>query len=222
MTGLTDSTAPTVCLTFDNGPTRGITEPVLDLLAEHAVPATFFAIGRKLATPKGRQLGQRIVESGHQLGGHTWTHSVQFGLADDEVVADELARTRSAVDAAGGDGLLFRPYGAGGVIDDRLMSTFGAATLRSLGYTCVLWNVLPGDWRDHDGWVDVALSNIDRHECSVVVLHDVADAALGHLDEFLTALERRGTNWSQSFPDDCTPIRRGMPTASFDTLCATS
>ena len=101
---MTEPSAPSVCLTFDNGPTPGITEPVLEVLAEHAVPATFFAIGRKLATPNGQQLGQRIVESGHQLGGHTWTHSVQFGLADDEVVADELARTRAAVDAAGGNG----------------------------------------------------------------------------------------------------------------------
>jgi len=215
-------TVPRVCLTFDNGPTPGVTEPVLDLLAQHAVPATFFAIGRKLATPNGQRLAQRVVESGHQLGAHTWTHSVQFGLADDDVVADELARTRSAVDAVGGNGLLFRPYGAGGVIDDRLMSAFGAATLRELGYTCVLWNVLPGDWRDQDGWVDAALSDIDRHQCSVVVLHDVVDAALGHLDEFLTAVDQRGAEWSQTFPDDCTPIRDGVPTASFDTLCAMS
>jgi len=210
--------AAVVCVTFDNGPTPGITEPVLDVLDQHRVPATFFAIGRKLATPQGRILGQRIVESGHQLGGHTWTHSVQFGVADDGVVDDELSRTSAAVDAAGGNGLLFRPYGAGGVIDDRLMSAFGAATLRSRGYTCVLWNVLPGDWRDPDGWVDVAMSDIDQHECSVVVVHDVADAALDHLDEFLTAAERRGVVWSQAFPEECTPIRDGVPTTSYDTL----
>jgi len=218
----TRSVRPTVCLTFDNGPTPGITEPVLDLLADHGVPATFFAIGRKLTTPPGQQLGQRIVEAGHQLGGHTWTHSVQFGLAADNVVDGELSRTRAAVDAAGGDGLLFRPYGAGGVIDERLMSPFGASALRSLGYTCVLWNVLPGDWRDQDGWVDAALAGIDGQQCPVVVLHEVADAALGHLDEFLTAVEQRGVEWSMTFPDDCTPIRDGLPTSSFGTLCPTT
>src|SRR4051794_26538371 len=217
---MTPGAAPVVCLTFDNGPTPGITEPVLDILGQHGVPATFFAIGRKLATDRGQRLGQRIVQSGHQLGGHTWTHAVQFGLADNQVVMDELAGTRSAVDAVGGDGLLFRPYGAGGVIDSRLMSKFGAATLCSLAYTCVLWNVLPGDWRDQDGWVDAALSEIDQHPCSVVVLHDVVDAALDHLDEFLTAVEQRGVVWSQNFPDECTPIRNGQPTSSFDTLCS--
>ena len=155
-------TAPIVSLTFDNGPTPGVTEPVLDILATHSVQATFFAIGRKLATEEGTALGQRIVSEGHRLGGHTWSHSLQFGVADDRVIDEELASTRSAVDAAGGDGLLFRPYGAGGLIDDRLMNAYGATTLCSLGYTCVLWNVLPGDWRDAAGWVDQALTDIDR------------------------------------------------------------
>ncbi len=211
-------TTSVVTLTFDNGPTPGVTEPVLDLLAAHAVPATFFAIGHKLATAGGQDLGRRILADGHRLGGHTWTHAVQFGAADDAEVADELARTRTAVESAGGDGLLFRPYGAGGVIDDRLMSRFGATTLCSLGYTCVLWNVLPGDWRDPDGWVDRALAEIEAHPWSVVVLHDVVDAALARLDEFLTVAQRHDPTWSQGFPDECTPIRDGTPTSSFDTL----
>jgi peptidoglycan/xylan/chitin deacetylase (PgdA/CDA1 family) len=212
-------TAPVVTLTFDNGPTPGITEPVLDILGAHSVSATFFAIGQKLATPDGHALGQRIVSEGHQLGGHTWSHSIQFGLADDAVIDDELSRTRAVVDAAGGDGLLFRPYGAGGVIDDRLMSSFAATTLCSHGYTCVLWNVLPGDWRDSTGWVEHALNHIDRNPWSVVVLHDVVNAALPRLDEFLTTIARRDPIWSQDFPDECTPIRNGSPTPSFDTMC---
>jgi peptidoglycan-N-acetylglucosamine deacetylase len=212
-------TAPIVTLTFDNGPTPGVTEPVLDLLARHSVKATFFAIGRKLATKEGNALGRRIVGEGHRLGGHTWSHSVQFGVAESGVIDDELARTRSAVDAAGGDGLLFRPYGAGGVIDDRLMNAFGAATLCTLGYTCVLWNVLPGDWRDPTGWVDPALTDIDALPWSVVVLHDVVDAALPRLDEFLTTIALRDPAWSQDFPDECTPIRNGSATSSFATLC---
>jgi peptidoglycan-N-acetylglucosamine deacetylase len=210
---------PVVTLTFDNGPTPGITEPVLELLAERRVHATFFAIGRNLASPAGQALGRRIVGEGHRLGGHTWSHAVQFGGADDRVVAEELTRTRAVVEEAGGDGLLFRPYGAGGVIDDRLMSSFGSTSLCASGSTCVLWNVVPGDWKDQAGWVDLALSEIDRLPWSVVVLHDVADAALPRLDEFLGAAATRNPIWSQEFPDECTPIRNGEATASFDTLC---
>jgi peptidoglycan/xylan/chitin deacetylase (PgdA/CDA1 family) len=213
---------PHISLTFDNGPTPGITEAVLDVLAAHAIPATFFGIGRKLATPEGQELGRRIVREGHRLGGHTWSHAIQFGAADNAVITDELTRTQVAVGDVGGDRLLFRPYGAGGVIDDRLMSTFGATTLCARGYTCVLWNVLPGDWRNPDGWVDVALTDVGRHPWSVVVLHDVVDAALAGLDHFLTTVQRDGVEWSQSFPDECTPIREGSPTSSFATLCTIS
>lgn len=211
--------ASTVTLTFDNGPTPGVTEGVLDVLAAHRLAATFFAIGNKLATPRGLELGRRVVAAGHRLGGHTWTHSVQFGTADEGTVIDELERCRTAVDAAGGDASLFRPCGAGGVIDERLMSSFGAQRLCALGCTCVLWNVLPGDWRDQHGWVEAALMGIDQHPWSVVVLHDVADAALPRLDELLVRLPPQ-TTWSQDFPDSCTPIRDGRPTATFDMLLA--
>jgi peptidoglycan-N-acetylglucosamine deacetylase len=207
----------TVCLTFDNGPTPGVTEAVLDVLAAHDVAATFFAIGRKLDTAAGRRLGRRIVDAGHRLGGHTYSHAIQFGVADDAVVAEELARTRTAVEAAGGDGLLFRPYGAGGVIDSRLMSASAAGSLCDHGYTCVLWNVVPGDWRDQSGWVDGAIAGISSTPEPVVVLHDIDDAALPHLAEFF---ERAGDDvtWTQQLPEACTPIRDGVPTASFDLL----
>ena len=205
------------CLTFDNGPTPGVTEAVLDVLAAHDVPATFFAIGRKLDTPAGGELGRQVVAAGHRLGGHTYTHDVQFGSADPSVVADQVSRMREAVEAVGGDGLLFRPYGAGGVIDARLMSASAADSLCAHGYTCVLWNVLPGDWRDQEGWVDVAVAGIESTRDPVVVLHDVDDAALPRLAEFLDRVSSSVT-WTQEFPDASTPIRRGVPTSSFDML----
>lgn len=204
-------------LTFDNGPTPGVTEAVLDVLAARRVLATFFAIGSKLDSPEGRGLGRHIVAAGHRLGGHTYTHDVQFGAADAGVVADQLARTRAVVEAVGGDGLLFRPYGAGGVIDSRLMSTAAAGCLCAQGYTCVLWNVLPGDWRDQVGWVDAALAGIASTPSPVVVLHDISGGAMPRLAEFL---DRTGDDvtWTQDLPDACTPIRGGFPTASFDML----
>ncbi len=86
-------TTPLVTLTFDNGPTPGVTDPVLEVLAAHSVAATFFAIGRNLATAGGRELARHILDGGHRLGGHTWSHSFQFGGADDTTVTEELART---------------------------------------------------------------------------------------------------------------------------------
>ena len=41
-----------VSITFDNGPTPGITDRVLDILAERRVPATFFVVGQRLEAPE--------------------------------------------------------------------------------------------------------------------------------------------------------------------------
>ena len=72
--------------------------------------------------PAGRRLVERALAEGHLVGSHTWSHTVPFGHAGDADVDRELDDGRRAVADAGGDGQLFRPYGAGGAIDDRLMS----------------------------------------------------------------------------------------------------
>ena len=70
---------PVVSLTFDNGPTAGVTERVLDILNTRDVPATFFVVGTNLADPHGRRASERAVADGHRLGGHTWSHTIPFG-----------------------------------------------------------------------------------------------------------------------------------------------
>jgi peptidoglycan/xylan/chitin deacetylase (PgdA/CDA1 family) len=45
-----------VTVTFDNGPTPGVTDAVLDVLADRGVPATFFVVGERLLDPSARAL----------------------------------------------------------------------------------------------------------------------------------------------------------------------
>jgi peptidoglycan/xylan/chitin deacetylase (PgdA/CDA1 family) len=210
--------APTVTLTIDNGPTPGITERVLDVLAARSVPAIFFAVGRNAADPAGRRLLERALADGHLVGSHTWSHTVTFGGAPDAAVDRELDDGRRAVADAGGDPQLFRPFGAGGAIDDRLMSAHGASRLLADGCTCVLWSSVPGDWLDPAGWPDAALADIAGRPWTVTVLHDVAGAALERLDDFLARCADRGVTFTTEVPDACTPIRAGAPTSSYELL----
>jgi len=205
-------------LTIDNGPTPGVTERVHEILQARGVEAMFFVVGRNVVDDAGRRLVEQAVAAGHLVGSHTWSHTVTFGQAGDGDVDRELDDGRRAVADAGGDGQLFRPYGAGGAIDDRLMSRHGAERLIADGCTCVLWNSVPGDWLDPTGWMTNALDDVARHPWSVVVLHDVPDAALGRLDEFLARCADAGVELTLDVPDDCTPIRAGVPTASFGLL----
>ena len=209
---------PVVSLTFDNGPTAGVTERVLDILKTRDIPATFFVVGSNLADPDARRASERAVADGHRLGGHTWSHTIPFGRADDATVDSELARTSEAVGALGGDPLLFRPYALGGATDERLMSRHGADRLRAGGYTCVLWNSLPGDWHDPDGWLGRAVDDVMAQPWTVVVLHDLPVGAADRLDAFLDRLDALDVEFSQDSPDECTPIRAGSPTASFAVL----
>ena len=68
-----------VTLTFDNGPTPGVTERVLDILGEAGVLATFFVIGRKLDAPAAFTLMKQAHAAGHWIGNHTLSHTVALG-----------------------------------------------------------------------------------------------------------------------------------------------
>ncbi len=60
-----------VALTFDDAPTSQ-TGSVLRILDDLDVRATFFVIGEALE--RDAQAGRRIVEEGHELGNHSYSH----------------------------------------------------------------------------------------------------------------------------------------------------
>ena len=61
-----------VVLTFDDGPSPGHTERVLDALKHECVRATFFLIGRN--AEQNPALARRTLAEGHTIGNHTYTH----------------------------------------------------------------------------------------------------------------------------------------------------
>ena len=61
-----------IALTFDDGPDPDLTETVLEMLDELGVKATFFMIGSLVE--EHEELAQRVMNEGHQIGGHTQHH----------------------------------------------------------------------------------------------------------------------------------------------------
>ena len=204
-----------VTLSFDNGPTPGVTEGVLDLLAERGIRTTFFVVGERLAVPGGRRLVERAVTEGHWVGNHSLTHRISLGLLDDAGVDREIDGAEQLLDGLRRDDRLFRPFGNGGVIDARLVSGHAIRRLRQGGFTCVLWNSVPRDWDDPEGWVDRAMDDVRATSHALVVLHDVPGGAWPRLGELLDRLEQLEVDHVQQFPEDCVPIRRGEPTPYF-------
>jgi peptidoglycan/xylan/chitin deacetylase (PgdA/CDA1 family) len=200
-------------VTFDNGPEPAVTPKVLDVLARHGVASTFFVIGSKLLNPQARACAERAHSEGHWIGNHTWTHTRPLGEQPGEQAAQlEIRRTQAEIGPLSRQPPLFRPMGGGGNLDRRLLSLEAAAMLQQGGYSCVLWNALPRDWQNPDGWVDTALAQLTALPWTLMVLHDLPNGAMRHLDRFLTEVNDRGGNFRQDFPPACLPITAGRVT----------
>jgi peptidoglycan/xylan/chitin deacetylase (PgdA/CDA1 family) len=199
-----------VTLTFDNGPTPGITEQVLEILSVRKIQTTFFVIGEKLAKAGERALAMRVHAEGHWIGNHSFTHSVPLGEKPDANYAQwQIEETQKLIGELSHPDKFFRPMGGGGAIGPHLLSRAALQLLQAEKYSCVLWSSVPGDWRDQDGWVDRCVKEVAARDWSVVVLHDIQNAVLPRLTEFLRRLEDTGIEFRQDFPDDVVVTRRG-------------
>lgn len=138
----------TVYLTFDDGPSVN-TPKVLDILQRYGVKATFFVNGRD--DEFGKQMYRRIIDEGHALGNHTYSHdysliysSVEAYIADTEKLADLL-------DAAVGvrPSVIRFPGGSANHSSWRYSGKdfMGKLTQRMVeeGYEYFDWNVSAGD-----------------------------------------------------------------------------
>jgi peptidoglycan/xylan/chitin deacetylase (PgdA/CDA1 family) len=165
---------PIVYLTFDDGPNAagpdgGYTEEMLALLQQYNGHATFFNVGKSVSA--WPQLVRDVASAGHYVANHTWDHSDLAGLTKEEFIA-EAERTKQAILQAAGD--LFNldkdvrylrpPYGS----TDAATRQYAA----ELGYTIVMWDVDPQDWRrpGTEAISDHVLSHV--FPGAIVLMHD--------------------------------------------------
>ncbi len=208
-------------LSFDNGPDPNVTPTVLDALARRSLRATFFVLGKHIAERGRRALAERAHAEGHWIGNHTYTHSQPLGLRHEADVAErEIGRTQDLIGPLAHPQKFFRPFGGGGHLDRRLLNRGVVGFLARGGYTCVLWNSIPRDWDDPDGWVERALAHCRAQPWTLMVLHDLPTGAMRHLERFLDAVGEAKGRIRQDFPPACVPIVRGVPVLPVDDYIA--
>lgn len=151
-----------VFLTFDDGPTPGVTDWVLDQLAAYNAKATFFCIGRNVEHYP--DIYNRILEQGHSTGNHTYSHLKGFGTQNRHYFEDiELAHSLIGSD-------LFRPpYG-------RIRPSQVNQIVNQ--YRIIMWDVLSIDYNPKVP-VDQVYHNVadNVRSGSVVVFHDSVKAS---------------------------------------------
>jgi peptidoglycan-N-acetylglucosamine deacetylase len=209
-----------VTLTFDNGPTPEVTPYVLDCLARNEVKATFFVVGRKASSAQGSPVVRRASGEGHYIGNHTFTHTTPLGELSRAAALREFEQTEKVLSWLDQPRSLFRPYARAGTLGRHLLHPAVLEKLLAGGYWCVLWNSVPGDWRDPEGWVERAIADCRSRPWSLVVLHDLPSGAMLHLDRFIRALRDDGVELTQDYPPECVPIADGKIMQPLDRFVA--
>jgi peptidoglycan-N-acetylglucosamine deacetylase len=152
-----------IALTFDDGPNPMFTPGVLEMLDRYGVKATFFVIGQHVETHP--ELVQQVVQAGHALGNHTFSHQRLAGIGVKRV-ADELQRCAQAVQAAATvkTTLMRPPFGEYDV------SSFMAVSM--LGYSLVNWSAVGSDWLGDEATVVADRVVGSAHPGCIALLHD--------------------------------------------------
>lgn len=97
-----------ISLTFDDGPTIGITDKVLDVLEENKVTASFFLIGEQV-TEDTRYLVERAYNMGCSIENHSKTHQFMTKMTLEEIQAEIEYTTEKIIDITGEKPQFFRP-----------------------------------------------------------------------------------------------------------------
>ncbi len=111
-----------VALTFDDGPDPRVTPRVLELLSQADARASFFVVGAR--AERFPDLVRNIVDHGHRVENHTWSHPAGFALLGPRAQARELDRAQSTLaELAGRDPRYLRaPAGLRNLLLDPLLA----------------------------------------------------------------------------------------------------
>lgn len=203
-----------VYLTFDDGPSI-YTGEILDILKEYDVKATFFVTGKEGKDYK--ELYQRIVEEGHTLGMHSYSHKYNEIYESRENFAQDLTKLQNYLyEVTGVESKLYRfPGGSSNTVSQVDMGEL-IDYLKEQEITYFDWNVASGDASGKtlsvEQIVDNCTENMDYYNNAFILMHDSKEKhttveALPIVIEKILALEH-----TQIVPitEDTVPVQQRM------------
>jgi len=172
-----------IALTFDDGPYPFYTPVLLHVLDHSRVPATFFIVGRSAqAFP---ELVTRIVESGNEVGNHTFNHFTLTSLRDDQI-AYQIAADGALLQQFTGKPLsLFRPpHGR--------FNRHVVAIARELGYHTIFWSAAADDVKDIPPELITARVLSEANPGGIILLHSGQYRTIEALPDIIDRLREQG------------------------------
>ncbi len=182
----------TVYLTFDDGPSI-YTNEILDILAEHNVKVTFFVVGK--TDTRSKQIYNRILEEGHSLGLHSYSHDYnQIYNSLEDFDKDFTKLWKLLYDTTGYKPSLYRfPGGSDNFVNKSDMKDF-IQYINDQSLVYFDWNVENGDAKNlgytKEQLKDNILKDVAIKDRSIVLMHDTytKKTTVESLPELLQAL----------------------------------
>lgn len=176
-----DPAKPMVALTFDDGPHKTYTDQILDILEENRAVATFFEVGRNVASCPGPL--SRMAELGCEIGSHSNAHKDLSKLKTAALEKDLDTADQAFIDAVGFAPTLLRPpYGA-------VNKTVKYGT----GRTVITWTVDTEDWLSQDTEKVVSyVQSLSSLDGEIVLLHSTYETTVEAVRRLVPWLQEQG------------------------------
>lgn len=169
-----------VYLTFDDGPSKDITNQILDILKEHDVKATFFVLGARVELYP--DVLKRAFYEGHYIANHGYSHKYSEIYQNKDTVFQEYIECENAIRKALNNDLynsyLFRfPGGSSGGRYSKVKAE-AREHLASYGVAFTNWNCLTGDAENKttkEECIQEMLDTKGEQNSIILLMHDAND-----------------------------------------------
>lgn len=153
-----------IALTFDDGPTIGITDEVLDILKAEDIVASFFVIGNQINSDT-KYLVKRAYDMGCTIENHSETHPFMTKLSEAKIAEEIKSTTEKIIEITGEKPEFFRPPFID--YDQKMYDTIDLYFI--CGYGC-------NDWEEDvtaQMRIDMVLG--DAKPGNIILMHDMQD-----------------------------------------------
>lgn len=177
-----------IYLTFDAGYENGYTEIILDILKKTDVKATFFLVGHYLKTQP--ELVSRMVNEGHIVANHTYSHPDMSEISDKEAFRKELSQVETLYNTITTKQMLklYRPPQGKFSVENLKMA-------QEMGYTTIFWSLAYLDWDNTsqpDPTESIKKLNSRIHNGAIVLLHSTSKTNSEILETLINDWKEQG------------------------------
>ncbi len=172
-----------IAITFDDGPHTNTPE-ILEILDKHNAKATFFCIGSQVEAHP--EIAKLIVEKGHTIGNHSYSHSTSWGWMSTKKIKKEISQTQESIaKVTGVKPHLFRP--PFGVTNPQVSRALKQSELQTVG-----WNLRSLDTKIKEPkklWERVKSKLEGR---AIILFHDTMPHSNKVVNALLNTCAKRG------------------------------